>query len=170
MPGNKYIANNAGTFTEVVALQSSAGVADAGKIPALDAAGRLDQTMMPAGVAADTYSVLASEALAAGDLVNIYNNANTANCRKADASSTGKEAMGFVLTAVAAAATATIYFEGNNTAVSGLTPGKQWLSATTPGKSASSAPTAAGSIVQSVGFSASATELNFQHSNPIVLA
>ena len=169
MAGNKYISNNAGILTEVASIQSSAGAGDAGKIVSLDASGRLDQTMMPTGIAADTYSVLASENLAAGDLVNIYSNAGTANCRKADATVSGKEAMGFVLSAVTSGQNATVYFEGNNTAVTGKTPGKQWLS-TTAGTFSTTAPSASGNVVQVVGFCASATELNFQSRNPIVLA
>lgn len=169
MAGNKYISNNAGVLTEVAAVQSSAGAGDAGKIPALDAAGRLDTTLMPTGIGADTASVIASEALAAGDLVNIWNNAGTPNVRKADATTSGKEAHGFVLAAVSASASATIYFEGSNTAKSGLTGGKQYL-ATTAGATTTTAPSAAGNVVQIVGFATSATVMNFQSGTPIVLA
>lgn len=169
MPGNKYLANNAGTPTEVAAVQASAGAGDANKIVALDTNGRLDASMMPVGIAADTASIVASEALAAGDLVNIYNNASVANCRKADASTSGKEAHGFVLSAVSASASATVYFEGTNTAVTGRTPGKQFLS-TTPGSTTTTAPSAAGQTVQIVGFCTAATALNFQSGQPIVLA
>ena len=169
MPGNKYLANNAGMPTEVASVNSSAGAGDANKIVSLDAAGKLDVTMMPTGIGADTATVLASEALAAGDLVNIWNNTGTANVRKADASAVGKEAHGFVLSAVSSAANATVYFEGNNTAVTGRTPGRQYLS-TTPGSSTTTAPSAAGNVVQIVGFCSSATQLNFQSGQPIVLA
>jgi hypothetical protein len=93
MAGNKYIAMIAGLLTEVAASQTSAGAGDAGKIPALDAAGKLDTTFMPTGVGADTASITTSEALAAGDLVNIHNSTG-AKARKADASVSGKEAHG----------------------------------------------------------------------------
>ena len=195
----KFIKNNAGTLTEEAALTTSAGAADADKIPALnasgvldasvtnakntsagaadagklamlDANGRLDSTMMPVGIGADTASIQASEALAAGDFVNIYNNAGTANVRKADASTAGKEAVGFVLAAVANAASATVYFEGTNNQCSGLTPGNQYLSATIPGKCTNVAPSAAGQVVQCVGFATSATAVNFQSRAPVVLA
>ena len=148
---------------------ASAGASDAGKLVALDAAGRIDTTMMPTGIGADTASIVASEALSAGDLVNIYNNAGTANVRKADATVAGKEAHGFVLAAVSSSAAATVYFEGTNTQCTGLTPGNQFL-ATTAGKSAAAAPSAAGNVVQRVGFAVSATALNFQANDPIVLA
>lgn len=195
----KFIKNNAGTLTEESALTTSAGAADANRIPALnasgvldptiingvslstgaasasktallDASGKLDVSMMPTGIAADVSVITASEALAAGDVVNIYNNAGTANCRKADASTSGKEAHGFVLAAVASGAAATVYFEATDTQVTGLTPGVQFLSATTPGKTTNIAPTAANQIVQRVGFATSATSLNFNAGEPIVLA
>lgn len=169
MAGAKYLRNNAGTITELAANDTSAGVADASKIVALDATGRISTTMMPVGVAADTASVVASEALSAGDLVNIFNNAGTANVRKADATTAGKEAHGFVLAAVAAAASATVYFESSNTAVTGRTPGVQYL-ATTAGSTTTTAPSAAGNVVQIVGFATSATVINFQSGTPIVLA
>ncbi len=169
MPGQKYIRNVSGTLTEIVSNDTSAGVADAGKIVALDATGRLASSMMPVGVAADTATITASEALAAGDLVNVWNNAGAFSVRKADATTAGKEAHGFVLSAVASSAAATVYFDGSNTAVSGLTGGVRYL-ATTAGSSTSTAPSAAGNVVQIVGLATSATVLNFQSGTPIVLA
>lgn len=169
MAGAKYIRLNAGTLTELAAADTSAGAADAAKIVALDGTGRLSTTMMPVGIAADTASIVASEALAAGDLVNIFNNASVANVRKADATTAGKEAHGFVLAAVSAAANATVYFESTNTAVAGRTPGVQYL-ATTAGSTTTTAPSAAGNVVQIVGFATSATAINFQSGTPIVLA
>lgn len=169
MAGNKYIKNNAGTLTEEAAIQSSAGAGDAGKIPALDAAGRLDNSMMPVGIGADTASILASENLAAGDFVNIYNNAGTANARKADATTSGKEVHGFVLSAVTSGNNATVYFEGSNTQVTGQTPGTVFL-ATTAGAATSTAPSGSGNVVQKLGVATAATSINFERGEPIVLA
>lgn len=170
----------AGDAGKVAQLNASGILADAiinasvtsaaNKIAKLDASGKLDVTVLPTGIGADTAIVLASEALAAGDLVNIYNNSGTANARKADASTSGKEAMGYVLTAVSSAANATVYFEGSNNQVTSLTPGRQYLSATTAGKSTATAPSTAGQIVQVVGFATSATNINFQSGTPVVLA
>ena len=168
MATSKYIRNNAGALTEESALDSSAGAGDAGKIVALDAAGRIASNMMPVGIGADTQSITASEALAAGDLVNVWDNGG-ARVRKADATIAGKEAHGFVLSAVASAAAAEVYFEGTNTAVTGLTPGVQFLS-TTAGVSSGTAPSGAGNVVQRVGFATSATTLNFQSQVPVTLA
>lgn len=195
---NKIPALNASGILDSTIINSkttSAGAGDANKIPALnasgvlddtiinasvtsspnktvklDGSGKLDVTVMPTGIGADTASILASEALAAGDLVNIYNNAGTANIRKADASASGKEAHGFVLSAVSSGASGTVYFEGTNTQVTGLTPGVQFLSASTPGKSTTTAPSSSGNVVQIVGIATSATALNFQMELPIVLA
>lgn len=165
----KYLTNNAGTVTEVAAIGTSAGSGDSGKIAQLDGSGRLDTSFMPTGIGADTASITASEALAAGDLVNIWNSTG-AKVRKADASVSGKEAHGFVLAAVSSSATATVYFEGTNTQVTSLTPGGLFLSATTPGLATSTAPSASGNVVQRVGFATSATALNFQSQPPVVLA
>ena len=165
---DKYLYNNAGTITEKAAIVTSAGAGDSGKIPALDAAGKLDNSVMPTGIGADTASITTSEALSAGDLVNVWNSTG-AKVRKADASSAGKEAHGFVLAAVSSGASATVYFEGSNTQVSGLTPGVQYLS-TTPGVASSTPPSGSGNVVQRVGFATDAAALNFDASVPIVLA
>lgn len=170
MAGNKYIANSAGTLVEVVASQVSAGAADAGKIPALDAAGKLDGTMMPVGVAADTQSLVTSENLANGDLVNIWSNSGVFTARKADASVAGKEAHGFVLAASTSPAAAIVYLSGINTGASALAPGNVFLSATTPGKATGTAPSTAGQVVQRVGVATQATAFQFAPELPITLA
>jgi hypothetical protein len=166
----KFLQNIAGQITEVVAgITTSAGAGDAGKLPALNSAGQLDQSFMPTGIGADTQSIIASESLTAGDLINIWNNAGVANVRKADATTIGKEANGFVLSSVTALSNALVYFEGNNTAVTGRTPGKQFLS-TTAGSTTTVAPSTSGNAVQAVGFATSATNINFQSSPSVVLA
>ena len=73
---------------EVEGTVVSAGAGNAGDIPALDATGKLDMSVMPNGIGADTAIIEASESLTAGDFVNIYNNTGTAIVRKADASQT----------------------------------------------------------------------------------
>lgn len=165
---DKYLYNNAGSVTEKAAIVTSAGAGDAGKIIGLDAGGQLDQSFMPTGIGADTAVVVASEALAAGDLVNIWNSTG-AKVRKADATTAGKEAHGFVKASVLSAGNATVYFEGSNPGVSGLTPGVQYLT-TTAGTSSATPPSGSGNVVQRVGFAPSATVLNFDSGTPIVLA
>lgn len=170
MAGDKYIYENSGTLTEKAANTSSAGAGDAGKIVALDGSGRIDASMMPVGIAADTSSIVASEALAAGDLVNVWDDAGTGKVRKADASTSGKEAHGFVLASVLLGGTATVYWEGTNTGLAGMTPGVLYLSDTVAGSVTSTAPSGTGKTVQRVGFAASATAMNFQSGVPVVLA
>lgn len=150
-------------------VAASAGAGDVNKIPKLDGAGRLDSTFLPVGVGADTQIVQASEALAAGDIVNVWDNAGAFRVRKADGSAAGKPAMGFVLAAVANGANATVYFEGTITGLSSLTGGTKFLSVTTPGASQASAPTGSGQVSQKVGFATSASTLNFNAGEPITL-
>ena len=158
----------AGVRALVAAIQSSAGAGDAGKIPALDAAGKLDTTMMPTGVGAETKSLATSESLAAGDLVNIYDATGTSTARKADATTAGKEAHGFVLAGSTSPGPATVYLAGINTQCTGLTAGPQAL-AITAGKcvSIASAPASAGNVNQFVGVALSATELDFVPGEPV---
>lgn len=150
------------------AKNTSAGAGDAGKIAQLDAAGRLDSTMMPVGVGADTASITTSEAVAAGDFINIWNSSG-AKARKADATVSGKEAHGFVLVGASSGASATVYFEGQNTAVTGQTPGPVFLS-TTAGTAAAAAPSGSGNVVQKLGTAISTTTIVFEANDPIVLA
>lgn len=169
---DKYVSMVAGKFKEKAGVASSAGEEDAGKIPALDAGGRIDLSMMPVGIGADTKNVIASEALNAGDFVNIWDNAGVANVRKADATGAGegKKAHGFVLAAVASGAVAAIYFEGTNNQLTSLTPGASYYLSTTPGQSVVTPPSAAGNIVQSLGMAISTTEINFEMGTPVEVA
>lgn len=170
MAGKKYLAQSAGNIIEEASIQSSAGAGDAGKVVALDSAGKIDNSMMPTGIGAETKLLAASENLSAGDFVNIYDDAGTTKCRKADAS-TNKRADGFVLAAVTTGNNATVYTEGINNQLSGLTGGSYYfLSGATPGGSVTTAPSTSGHIVQEVGKALSATEISFEPSKPITLA
>jgi hypothetical protein len=146
------------------------GVANAFQVPALNAAGQLDVTMMPTGVGPDTEQMVASEALSAGALVNVYANSGAPNARNADGSTTGKQADGFVLAAVAAGGQATVYLSGLNTAVSGLTPGLAFLSDTALGGVAAAGATAAGRTFQQVGVVTQAGHLQFAPQVPVTRA
>lgn len=168
---NKVVKMNASGIIAPAILNStttSVGAGDSAKIVQLDSSGRIDTTMMPVGVAADAAVLTTSEAIASGDFVNIWDSAG-AKVRKADATVAGKEAHGFVLIGVGSGAQATVYFEGNNNAVTGQTPGVVYLS-TTAGLSTSVVPTTSGNAVQRLGFATSATSINFQSNLPIILA
>src|SRR6185436_750603 len=126
-----YLARLSGFIKEVLAIQSSAGVADAAKVIATDATGRLDSSFLPLGVGADIQTILTSEDLAAQDLVNIWNDSGTIKCRKADADSAAKRAHGFVKAATTSGQNADIYAGGEITGLTSKTPGAtQWLSKT----------------------------------------
>ena len=165
----KFLQHDAsGGFREVVA-SAIGGIAQANTIPELDASGRLDATMMPTGIGAETSVVPASGALAAGDFVNVFNDAGTMKARKADATSATAPANGFVLEAFADTANATVYWGGINNALAGMTVGQQFLS-TTAGAPTATAPSASGNIVQKLGLAVSATVMNFNPQDPILLA
>lgn len=171
MAGEKFLQNVNGYPQEIVSLQVSAGAGSAGRIAALDGSGRFDSSMMPVGLGADTAVITASEALAAGDYVNVWSNASAFAVRKADASGgVAKQAHGFVLVSAASGAPATVYFEGTNTQVSGMTPGDVWLSAATPGKGVATPPTATGNIQQKLGVAVAAAAVNVELGQPIILA
>jgi hypothetical protein len=166
----KFIELVNGEFVENEGLQTSAGAGDAGKIPALDPAGRISQTMMPVGVGPETGSIVAGENLTAGNFVNVYNDAGTPKVRKAD-NSNSRRAHGFVLSSYTAGQTATVNFDGNNTALTSRTPGAvQYLG--TIGAATETPPTLVGGaqISQQIGFAVSATEAKFSGKSPITLA
>lgn len=148
---------------------TSAGAGDAGKLAALDANGKWDPTTMPTGFGDETASIVTSENLVAGNLVNVYNNAGTPTARKADGSTTGKQCDGFVIAASTSPAAALVYFDGFNNSVTGLLGGPVYLSQTTPGLATNTIPTTAGGIAQRVGRAVTATSLDFEAEEPIAL-
>jgi len=167
---DKYIKNNAGQLAEVEGTVTSAGAGDAGKIVALDSSGKLDNSIMPSGIGADTEVIASSENLAAGDLVNIWNDSGTRKVRKADASN-GRRAHGFVLSSVTSPANATVYLSGDITGLTSLTPGAAYyLSGSTAGASTATSPSTAGQISQEIGIAVSSTAIAFQPQQPITLA
>ena len=164
-----YIDIENGRLTRQTAIATSAGAGDAGKLPRLDGTGRIDNSMMPTGIGADTALIVASENLAAGDFVNLWNNAAVINVRKADATTSGKEADGFVLAAVTASASATVFFEGTNTQRTGLTAGSRYYLAITAGGVTTTAPSAAGNVVQYIGKAVSTTAISYEGDEGIIL-
>lgn len=193
MAAPRFIANIAGRLKMIATISTSAGGADAekvpstnasgvldpsllnaatsgaNKIPLLDASGKLDASTMPTGIGQDAKTVTASEALTIGP-VNIYNNSGTPAVRKADATSEGKEANGFVLAAVASGAAATVFFEGRMSGLSGLTIGTRYYLATTAGTVTTTAPTTAGNVVQYLGTATDTTEIDFEPSDAVTVA
>lgn len=166
--GKKYIKLASGRLQEQAAFNEGGSEGD---LVALDASGRIPDAMMPVGIGADTASIVASENLASGDFVNIWNDSGTIKVRKADATTAGKEADGFVLDAVTAAANATVYFEGRNTSLTSLTLGaRYYLSAATAGGVVTTPPSSAGNVVQFLGRAVSATSLSFEATDGVIVA
>lgn len=144
-------------------------VSSPNQIPILDGAGKLPAGMLPTGVGPDTKAIATSETLAAGNIVNVWDNTGSA-VRKADATTSGKPAVGFVLAAFTHPTTATVYFEGTITGLSGLTIGATYFLGTTAGAITATPPTGSGNIVQRVGVAISATELSFEPGDVYVRA
>ena len=158
MATQRFIGLVAGKLKQIVA--SVTGTADA--IPAGDATGRLDVSWMPVGIGAEVTVVPSSENLTAGNFVNLWNNTGATNARKADATTNGKPAHGFVLANVTSPANATVYvISQTNTALSALTPGSDYYLNTTAGGVTSTPPGAAGNLVQYLGTAQNATTLIF---------
>lgn len=170
MAAQKFLTLVSGILTQISAITSSAGAGDEGKLPALDASGKLDTSFMPTGLGADTQVLTASEALSAGDLVNVWSNAGVFAVRKADATSVGKPADGYVLSSVSSGAPATVYGTGTNTGVSGLSPGRVYLSSTAGGITQDVSTYTGGKVIQDVGFASASGELWFQRGTPITTA
>ena len=169
----KFIRLVSGRLQEdlIESVDASTGAPDADKLVRLGSDGKLSETVLPAGLGADAMSMPASENLAGGDFVNVWDDGGTASVRKADATAAGKEADGFVLDAVASGQPATVFFEGRNSGVSGLTAGaRYYLSATTPGAAVAVPPAATGNVVQFLGRATSPASLAFEATDGVILA
>jgi hypothetical protein len=160
---DKYLKTGTGSadHEEQEAQVTSSGAGDAGKIIALDGAGKLDSSLFPSGFGSSTLTIEASEALSAGDFVNVWDDAGTAKMRKADATTTGKAADGFVLSSVTSGANGTFYALGeSNDALTGLTVGAIYYLDTTAGTATTTRPSSTGNIIQRLGRAVNATTID----------
>lgn len=165
---DKVLILGANGVEELIPITQSTGASDADKIFKTDSAGKIDESLLPDGIGSDVKVIVASENLTAGDFVNVFNDGGTVKCRKADASQGfTKQADGYVKANVTSSQNASVYFEGINSGLAGLTIGaKYYLSATAGGVTAT-APTTTGHIAQPVGKALSATELSIEIGEPI---
>ncbi|MEQ1842079.1 MAG: hypothetical protein ABL994_16865 [Verrucomicrobiales bacterium] len=170
MAAKKFLTIVAGVKTLMSALTTSSGAGDEGNLVALNTSGKIDETMMPAGIGADTCVANASENLAAGDMVNLWDDAGTLKVRKADATAAGKECDGFVSGAVTSGDPATVILDGTLAGLTGLTIGAHYYLGTTAGAIVTTAPSATNNVYQGVGKAKSATELVFERGEPITIA
>lgn len=164
MTAQDFLALNAGKPT-VTQPGTAGGSGDANKIPALDSNGLIATGMLPAGLGVDTVSATATEAISAGAFVNLWLNGGILSVRNADASTTGKEANGFALSAISNTAVGVVTMRGQNSSVTGLTIGALYfLSTTTPGGSQTTTTFSAGQTCQVLGRAISATIIDFTYS------
>ena len=172
MAAKKYLQLDPTTSiqTEKAATVVSSGSGNDGDIVALDSNGKLDISVLPTGVGPQTKTISASEALTGPSLVNVWNSTGQ-KVRLADASTAnaGKIAHGFVLASVASGANATVYFEGEISGLSGLTPGTTYYLGTS-GAPTATPTTTAGQSLQRIGVATSATTIDFEAGEPIIRA
>lgn len=110
--------------------------------------------------------VKAGEALAYGDIINLYNNAGVLTARKADATTNAKPADGFNNTpaALAIGEVGEFILAHGLLPASGLTIGQRYFLSTTPGVMATTPAVAAGNIEQYLGVALSSEALFFNSS------
>lgn len=167
---DKYLSRDAATgrTREVEGTVAGGSAGQAGDLVALDGSGRLDSTVMPVGIGADTHAGTAGETLTAGDFVAIDVDGDVV---RASAASGGKDAVGFILENASAAAAVTVYMEGRNTDLSGLTPGSRYyLSDTTPGGVTATPVSGAGKRHQFLGTAITSSSIAFEADDSITLA
>lgn len=170
MAAKTFMRRVAGVWREIVATVISTGPANAGDILALDDSGHLDASVMPVGYGADVKVYTASEPLSAGNLINTWLNGSTDAARKADASSEGKPAIGYVLDGAPTGAQVTVFFGRKITGLSGIVTGRRYYLSTTPGAFTDTPVTGAGKVDQFIGTGASPTEIAFEPDDYIVKA
>lgn len=159
--------SSTGAQSEYAGKATSAGAGDSGEFPILDGTGKLDVSFMPTGLGSDVTTLVAGEALAAGDFVYVLAGGTV---MKADATTFAKRAMGYVIASVLNGGNATVYFDDSNSALSGLTPGGMYYLSATAGQATLTAPTTATQYVQELGIATSATSLHVNIKTPILRA
>ena len=154
------------------AIASSRGSVDKDSLVATGASGKLDISLMPAGLDISAETMTAGEAISAGDFVNIFNDGGARKVRLADAAN-NRPAHGFVLANISNAATGTIYTSGINSSLGNLTPGEKYFLGIVPGKirkdlSASAAiAIKSGEFIQTLGTAISTNTIRFEFDEPI---
>ena len=135
-------------------LQTSAGVGSAGQIPALNAAGLIDSTMLPTEAVA---SFTAKEAIAQGAFVNVTNVTGTWEVQNANATDATKPANGWAPNAISMGGTGPVNFSGVNPYVAAGTfavamAGQEAFLSTTAGSAVPSITAfATGNLIQVLG-------------------
>lgn len=166
-----FLARVAGKTKQIIATVTSNGAADAGKIVALNSGGKLDQSLLPPGIGANSVQAVASEAIGAGKFVELWSDAGVLKMRLAD-NSNGRAAWGYVKEAVSSAASGAVYrLNTVNANMSGLTPGGDyWLGVAGGVVNTPLDPAVdTGKLDQYLGKALSATELVTVEYEPVTL-
>lgn len=110
-----------------------------------------------------------SDAVTAGDFVNVWDNGGLFFVRPAIANVDGKEAHGFVRESGAAGDIVTIYTDGYNDLLTGLAPGTNFLSPSVAGKATRDVPQNAGEFVQQIGAAVNENTIHFNPTSRVLL-
>ena len=112
---------------------------------------------------------IAGEALVAGNIVNVYNNAGTLTARKAAATTVTLQATGYVNTAYSTSDTVTILTGGANSNLSSLTLGATYYLSATPGAVDTVVVSTTNYVIQELGWANTTASLLFTPKKGIVL-
>ena len=167
MAAPKYNAYVNGKFKQITAAVVGGG-GSIDMIPALNGAGQFDATMLPS---APTTTALASELIAAGSLVNIWNDTGVSKVRNADntGAASSKSADGFAPTQILSGAVGTVVLSDGIVGGLALTEGNDYYLGVA-GAVIDNPPTATGECSQAVGKALTATTLAFHAGMPVELA
>ena len=117
----------------------------------------------------DDITVLpASEALTAGEFVQVFDDGGTGKVRKATNDDPDLHAEGFVLADVPVDVDAAVYRSGDNGWLTGLTVGADYYLGA-DGEVTATKPTGSGELVQHLGKAVSATSMQVRISDPLLL-
>jgi hypothetical protein len=165
MAAPKYLERDpsSGLVSEVIATASGPA---ANVVVATGAGGTIAPSLLPASGAA---TAVAGETINAGAFV--YIRAADGKLYNAVWSAGGEGAIGYVTSSYSAAATATYYSSGQNTALTSLSQGVRYYGdATTAGGTTFTVPSGAGVLHQFLGYAVSATAIEVDITDVIVLA
>ncbi len=166
---NKFLTLLANGTTHLIsAIATSSGAADKNKIVATDDSGKLDLSLMPSDLGVEAEDMTASEAIAPGEFINIFDDAGTRKVRLADASA-DLPAHGFVLAGIAADETGKVYTAGVNSQLTSLIPGGKYFLDVSPGGIRSTITIASSEFVQALGTAIDTTALRFEFDEPIYI-
>ena len=157
---NKYLSLVSGARKLIEALTVSAGAADAGKIPALNAVGQLDSSMIASsGGGTTSITANASGNLPAGSLLSVT---SSGTLEIASGSVLTKHCVGFTNDSGLNGSATTCNLVGELTGQTGLTVGGKCYLSATAGEITQTPLSGAGQLHQFIGWANTATSVTFQ--------